>query len=55
MRSLIAGLFMLGSAVPHPYKLVTGYYSAHTSVEALAKGERRIRENREELFRAGRS
>ncbi|HZZ25075.1 MAG TPA: hypothetical protein VFE60_22045 [Roseiarcus sp.] len=22
--------FMLGSAVPHPYELVTGYYSVHT-------------------------
>jgi hypothetical protein len=30
---LIAALFMLGPAVPHPYKLVTGYYPAHTIVE----------------------
>jgi redox-sensitive bicupin YhaK (pirin superfamily) len=46
--------FMLGSAVPHPYELVTGYYSVHTSAEALAKGEQRIREIREKLARAGR-
>lgn len=46
--------FMLGSAVSHPHELVTGYYSVHTSTEALAKGERRIREIRGELARAGR-
>jgi hypothetical protein len=36
--------FMLGSAVPQPYELVTGYYSVHTDAGALAKGEQRIRE-----------
>jgi redox-sensitive bicupin YhaK (pirin superfamily) len=46
--------FMLGSAVPHPYELVTGYYSVHTSAGALAMGEQRIREIREKLVRAGR-
>lgn len=46
--------FMLGSAVPHPYELVAGYYSVHTSAGALAKGEQRIREIREKLVRAGR-
>jgi redox-sensitive bicupin YhaK (pirin superfamily) len=46
--------FMLGSAVPHPYELVTGAYSVHTSAEALAKGEQRIREIREKLMGAGR-
>ena len=46
--------FMLGSAVPHPYELVTGYYSVHTGAGALAKGEQRIREIREKLVRAGR-
>jgi redox-sensitive bicupin YhaK (pirin superfamily) len=46
--------FMLGSAVPHPHELVTGYYSVHTSAGALAKGEQRIREIREKLVRAGR-
>jgi redox-sensitive bicupin YhaK (pirin superfamily) len=46
--------FMLGSAVRHPYGLVAGYYSVHTSAGALAKGEQRIREIREKLVRAGR-
>lgn len=36
------GEFVLGSAVPHPYPLVTGYYSVHTSVPALQAGEARI-------------
>ena len=34
--------FVLGSAVKHPYDLVTGYYSVHTSAEALRQGERNI-------------
>lgn len=38
--------FVLGSAVPHPYPLVLGNYSVHTSREALARGERRIVELR---------
>jgi redox-sensitive bicupin YhaK (pirin superfamily) len=46
--------FMLGSAVQHPHDLVLGYYSVHSSAEALAKGERRIREIRAELARQGR-
>jgi hypothetical protein len=45
---------MLGSAVPHPHDLVLGYYSVHTSAEALAKGEQRIREIRAELVEQGR-
>jgi len=31
--------FVLASAVPHPHDLVTGYYSVHTTPEALAIGE----------------
>ena len=46
--------FVLGSAVPHPHELVTGYYSVHTSLDALAKGEQRIRDIHGELVRAGR-
>lgn len=46
--------FMLGSAVRHPHDLVTGYYSVHTSADALAKGEQRIRDIHQELVRAGR-
>ena len=34
--------FVLGSAVKHPYDLVTGYYSVHTSQAALVKGESEI-------------
>ena len=46
--------FMLGSAVPHAYPLVTGRYSVHTSSEALVTGERHIREIHRELVVAGR-
>jgi redox-sensitive bicupin YhaK (pirin superfamily) len=46
--------FMLGSAAPHPHDLVLGYYSVHTSAEALARGEQRIREIRADLVRQGR-
>jgi hypothetical protein len=31
--------FVIGSAVKHPYPLVCGDYSVHTSVEALWRGE----------------
>jgi redox-sensitive bicupin YhaK (pirin superfamily) len=34
--------FVLGSAIKHPYDLVTGYYSVHTTGEALRQGERNI-------------
>nr|WP_315394632.1 pirin family protein [uncultured Duganella sp.] len=34
--------FVLGSAVKHPYDLVTGYYSVHTNQAALDKGESEI-------------
>ena len=34
--------FVLGSAVKHPYDLVTGYYSVHTNEEALRIGEENI-------------
>jgi redox-sensitive bicupin YhaK (pirin superfamily) len=46
--------FMLGSAASHPHDLVTGYYSVHTSEDALAQGERHIRELHGELVRSGR-
>ena len=38
--------FVLGTAVPHPYDLVLGYYSVHTSLAALKAGEARIAELR---------
>jgi redox-sensitive bicupin YhaK (pirin superfamily) len=46
--------FVLGSAVPHPHKLVLGYYSVHTSPETLIAGERRINEIRTHLQQKGR-
>jgi redox-sensitive bicupin YhaK (pirin superfamily) len=46
--------FILGSATPHPHDLALGYYSVHTSVEALGRGEQRIAEIRAELVRQGR-
>ena len=33
---------VLGSAAKHPWPLVTGYYSIHTTAAALAEGERNI-------------
>jgi redox-sensitive bicupin YhaK (pirin superfamily) len=35
--------FVIGSARPHPHELVLGYYSVHTSVDALRRGEAEIR------------
>ncbi|WP_421589619.1 pirin family protein [Rahnella aceris] len=46
--------FVLGSAVPHPHDLVLGYYSVHTSKEALARGEAGIKLIGQELQKAGR-
>jgi redox-sensitive bicupin YhaK (pirin superfamily) len=36
--------FVIASAVEHPYPLVTGMYSVHTSPETLDRGERGIEE-----------
>jgi redox-sensitive bicupin YhaK (pirin superfamily) len=41
-----AATFILGSAVPHPYDLKLGYYSVHTSDQALQAGEAKIEEIR---------
>jgi redox-sensitive bicupin YhaK (pirin superfamily) len=49
----IGATFVLGSAVPHPYPLHLGSYSVHTSAEALAAGERHIRELKQRLDAAG--
>lgn len=48
-----AATFVLGSAAPHPYPLHLGYYSVHTSAQALADGERRIEELGRKLREAG--
>ena len=34
--------FILGSAIKHPYELVTGHYSVHTTEDALRLGESNI-------------
>jgi hypothetical protein len=34
--------FVFGSAIKHPHPLVLGYYSVHTSEDALARGETEI-------------
>ncbi|WP_394182905.1 pirin family protein [Marinomonas posidonica] len=46
-------VFVLGSAVPHPYQLHLGNYSVHTSAEALKIGEDRIKELGKKLREAG--
>jgi redox-sensitive bicupin YhaK (pirin superfamily) len=46
--------FMIGSAAPHPHDLVLGYYSVHTSADALQIGEARITEIRNGLVAEGR-
>jgi redox-sensitive bicupin YhaK (pirin superfamily) len=45
--------FVLGSSPTHPYPLVTGYYSVHTSQAALEKGEAGIAQLGAELRAAG--
>ena len=46
--------FVIGSAVRHPHDLVLGYYSVHTSAEALQIGEARIQAIRDSLAAKGR-
>lgn len=46
-------VFVLGSAVPHPHDLALGYYSVHTSGEALRAGEAKIAELEKQLSSAG--
>jgi redox-sensitive bicupin YhaK (pirin superfamily) len=45
--------FVLGAAIQHPYDLVTGYYSVHTSAAALQQGERNIALIGQQLQRQG--
>ena len=45
--------FVLGSAPAHPHDLIMGYYSVHSSAEALKRGEKNIQRIRTELRRAG--
>lgn len=46
-------VFVLGSAVPHRHPLHLGYYSVHTSAQALEAGERRIADLGQKLKKAG--
>jgi len=46
-------VFVLGSAVPHAHALHLGYYSVHTTADALVKGEARIAELHRDLVAAG--
>jgi redox-sensitive bicupin YhaK (pirin superfamily) len=46
--------FVLGSAVPHGHDLVLGYYSVHTSPDALRAGEAHIAAIRTRLVQEGR-
>jgi redox-sensitive bicupin YhaK (pirin superfamily) len=46
-------VFVLGSALPHPYALYLGNYSVHTSAFALEAGERRIEQLAIKLKEAG--
>jgi redox-sensitive bicupin YhaK (pirin superfamily) len=46
--------FVLGSAAPHPHRLVLGYYSVHTSEAALVRGEAGIRALKARLEAEGR-
>ena len=46
--------FVLGSAAPHEHDLVPGYYSVHTSPDALRDGEAHISSIKERLVQEGR-
>jgi redox-sensitive bicupin YhaK (pirin superfamily) len=46
-------VFVLGSALPHPYELHLGAYSVHTSADALAAGERNLRDLKKRLDATG--
>jgi len=45
--------FILGSAVKHPYDLVTGHYSVHTNADSLRIGEENISEIGRRLHNQG--
>lgn len=46
--------FVLGSAAPHKHDLVPGYYSVHTSPDALRNGEAHILSIKKRLIQEGR-
>ncbi|MGE7991165.1 pirin family protein [Pseudomonas sp. NPDC089554] len=53
-RALTDTQFVLGSAAPHEHDLALGYYSVHTSPNALLLGEAHIRELGQRLVEEGR-
>ena len=53
-EALTDAQFILGSAVPHPHDLALGYYSVHTSPQALADGEAHIQAVGRRLVAQGR-
>jgi redox-sensitive bicupin YhaK (pirin superfamily) len=53
IRAAADSQFVLGSAVSHPHDLVLGYYSVHTSPEALEVAELQIAEIRTRLGNEG--
>jgi hypothetical protein len=54
IEALAPSHFVLGSAAPHPHRLVLGYYSVHTYEAALAQGEAGIRTLKSQLQAEGR-
>jgi len=53
-EALIDSELVLGSAAPHQHDLVLGYYSVHTSPEALQEGEAHISAIKQRLIQEGR-
>lgn len=53
-KALTDAEFVLGSAAPHEHDLVPGYYSVHTSPDALRDGEAHISAIRTRLVQEGR-
>ncbi len=51
LRAEGATSFVFGSAVKHPHPLVLGYYSVHTSAEALERGEAEIERIRKDILK----
>jgi redox-sensitive bicupin YhaK (pirin superfamily) len=53
-KALTDSEFVLGSAAPHKHDLVLGYYSVHTSPDALRDAEAHIASIRKRLVQEGR-
>jgi redox-sensitive bicupin YhaK (pirin superfamily) len=53
-KALTDSEFVLGSAAPHKHDLVLGYYSVHTTPDALREGEAHISSIKERLIQEGR-